>query len=187
MEAGMIKFNEPVNIPKSVQYMIDALQNGKVSGDGKYTKECSNWFYKKFDVQKILLTTSCTHALELAAMLMEIDKGDEVIIPSYTFTSTANAFVTKGAQIKFVDIRRDTLNIDETLIEEAITERTKAIVPVHYAGVACEMDKILKIAEEYKLFVCEDAAQGVMSTYNGRYLGTIGDFGCYSFHETKKL
>nr|WP_315023590.1 dTDP-4-amino-4,6-dideoxygalactose transaminase [uncultured Aminipila sp.] len=181
----MIKFNEPIYLPKSLEYIRDTLESGKISGDGKYTKACNEWFKKNFNLQKILLTTSGTHALELASMLMEIDKGDEVIIPSYTFTSTANAFVTKGARIKFVDIRKDTLNIDETLIEQAITRNTKAIVPVHYAGVACDMDSILDIARRHDLFVCEDAAQGVMSKYKGKYLGTMGDFGCYSFHETK--
>ena len=154
-------------------------------GDGKYTKLCSEWMKKRFDVNQVFLTTSCTHALEMAAFLCDIQPGDEVIMPSYTFVSTADAFVLRGAKIVFVDIRPDTMNIDETKIEDAITEKTKAIVPVHYAGVACEMDTIMDIARRHNLKVVEDAAQGVDAYYKGKALGTIGDFGCYSFHETK--
>ena len=182
----MIPFNIPPFVGKEQDYIKEAIEkNYKLCGDGPFTKKCSQWFELQFDIPKALLTTSCTHALEMTALLIDIKEGDEVICPSFTFVSTVNAFVLRGAKIKFVDIRPDTLNIDETLIEQAITSRTRAIVPVHYAGVACEMDKINEIANKYNLFVIEDAAQGVMSTYNGKPLGTLGDFGCYSFHETK--
>lgn len=181
----MISFNIPPHVGKEIDYIQIAINNHKICGDGEFTKKCSQWMEEKFKIPKVLLTTSCTHALEMAAVLCEIKPGDEVIMPSYTFVSTANAFVQRGATIVFVDIRPDTMNIDENLIEDAITPQTKVIVPVHYAGVACEMDKILSIAKKHNLFVVEDAAQGVMSTYNNQYLGTLGDFGCYSFHETK--
>ena len=167
------------------QYILESLKSSKISGDGKFTKLCHQWFENKLDCPKALLTTSCTHALEMAAILLDIKEGDEVIMPSYTFVSTANAFVLRGAKIVFVDIRPDTMNIDETKIEEAISEKTKAIVPVHYAGVGCEMDTIMDIALKYNLFVVEDAAQGMMSSYKGKALGTIGHLGTFSFHETK--
>ena len=181
----MIKFNVPPYIGEELQYIGQAVEARKISGDGKFTKQCSKWIEEKAGVQKALLTTSCTHATEMAAILAGIQSGDEVIMPSYTFVSTADAFVLRGAKAVFVDIRPDTMNIDENLIEDAITEKTKAIVPVHYAGVGCEMDKICEIARKYHLKVVEDAAQGIMATYKGRMLGSIGDFGCYSFHETK--
>lgn len=181
----MLAFNEPMYTEKGIGYITEAiLRNRRLNGDGPFTMECTKWFEEKCKT-KVLLTTSCTHALEMAALLAEIQPGDEVIMPSFTFVSTADAFVLRGAKIKFVDIRKDTMNMDEALIENAITEKTKAIVPVHYAGVGCEMDTILDIAEKNHLFVIEDAAQGMMATYKGRYLGTIGDFGTYSFHETK--
>ena len=181
----MIKFNVPPYIGEELQYIGQAVEARKICGDGKFTKLCSKWIEEKAGVQKALLTTSCTHATEMAAILAGIQSGDEVIMPSYTFVSTADAFVLRGAKAVFVDIRPDTMNIDENLIEDAITEKTKAIVPVHYAGVGCEMDKICEIARKYHLKVVEDAAQGIMATYKGRMLGSIGDFGCYSFHETK--
>lgn len=182
----MINFNVLPFIGKEQKYIKEAIQtNKKLCGDGPFTKKCNTWFQEKFKTPKALLTTSCTHALEMAAILADINPGDEVIAPSFTFVSTVNAFVLRGATIVFVDIRPDTLNIDESLIEEAITDKTKAIVPVHYAGVSCEMDKIMEIAKQHHLYVIEDAAQGVMSKYNGQALGTIGDFGAYSFHETK--
>ena len=181
----MIPFNIPPASGKEATYIQQAIQNHKICGDGEFTKKCSAWMENKFNAQKVLLTTSGTSALEMAAVLCDIQADDEVIMPSYTFCSTANAFVQRGAKIVFVDIRPDTMNIDETKIEEAVTSKTKAIVPVHYAGVACEMDTLMKIAKKHKLFVIEDAAQGVMSAYKGKALGTIGDFGCYSFHETK--
>lgn len=181
----MISFNVPPYVEKSDEYIRAAIAGKKICGDGEFTKKCSHWFENKISAPKVLLTTSGTTALEMAAILCDIRDGDEVIMPSYTFCSTANAFVQRGAKIVFVDIRPDTMNIDETKIEEAINERTKVIVPVHYAGVACEMDTIMKIAKKYNLFVVEDAAQGVMSEYKDKPLGTIGDFGCYSFHETK--
>lgn len=181
----MIPFNKPLFIGKETEYIKQAISKNKICGDGEFTKKCNSWFEKKTKSEKALLTTSCTHALEMAAILTDIKEGDEVIAPSYTFVSTVNAFVLRGAKIVFVDIRPDTMNINEELIESAITERTKVIVPVHYAGVACEMDKIMDIAKRYNLYVVEDAAQGIMSTYKGRALGSIGDFGCYSFHETK--
>lgn len=170
---------------RELAYMQQAMQNGKLCGDGPFTKKCSEWMCTNFQAKHCLLTTSCTHALEMAAYLSDIQPGDEVIMPSYTFVSTADAFVLRGAKIVFVDIRPDTMNIDENLIEAAITEKTKAIAVVHYAGVACAMDEILAIAKKYNLVVVEDAAQGVNAWYKGRALGTIGDFGCYSFHETK--
>ncbi|MDD3368266.1 MAG: dTDP-4-amino-4,6-dideoxygalactose transaminase [Lachnospiraceae bacterium] len=181
----MIKFNVPPFTGKEFDYMKQAVENEKICGDGEFTKKCSAWIEKKTETAKCLLTTSCTHATELAALIAQIQPGDEVIMPAYTFVSTADAFVLRGAKAVFVDIRPDTMNMDETLIEAAITEKTKAIVPVHYAGVACEMDTIMAIARKHNLMVIEDAAQGIMSTYKGKPLGTIGDFGCYSFHETK--
>ena len=181
----MIKFNIPPFIGKELEYIADAIKEGKICGDGKYTKMDNAWIEKRTGTSKALLTTSCTHALEMAALLSDVGPGDEVIMPSYTFVSTADAFVQRGATIVFVDIRPDTMNIDEKLIESAITEKTKAIVVVHYAGVGCEMDQIMRIAHKYDISVVEDAAQGVMASYKGKALGTIGDFGCYSFHETK--
>lgn len=182
----MIKFNVPLHTDKEIEYIKEAVEeNNKISGDGPFTKKCHKWIEDKFDCSKALLTTSGTHALELAALLIDIQKGDEVIMPSYTFTSTANAFVLRGAKIKFIDIEPETMDMDADLIEQAITKKTKAIVPVHYAGVSCDMDKINSIADEYGLYIIEDAAQGVMSKYNDEYLGTLGDLGCYSFHETK--
>lgn len=183
----MISFNVPPVVGGEDEYIRDAMKSRKISGDGKYTKLCSQWLEERTGTKKALLTTSCTHATEMAALLLNIKEGDEVIMPSFTFVSTADAFVLRGAKAVFVDIRPDTMNIDETLIEAAITEKTKAIVPVHYAGVSCEMDAIMDIAHRHGLKVVEDAAQGIMSTYKGRALGTIGDFGCYSFHETKNL
>lgn len=181
----MINFNVPPYTGKEMDYIKQAVENQKICGDGEFTKRCSEWIEEKTGTKKCLLTTSCTHAMELAALLADIKEGDEIIMPSYTFVSTADAFVLRGAKVVFVDIRPDTMNMDETLIEDAITDRTKAIAPVHYAGVACEMNTIMEIAERYNLVVVEDAAQGIMSTYKGRALGTIGDFGCFSFHETK--
>lgn len=181
----MIPFNVPAIVGKEQEYITRAISDRRFSGDGQFTKLSNQWLEGKFDSLKALLTTSCTHALEMAAILADIKEGDEVILPSYTFVSTANAFVLRGAQAVFVDIRPDTMNIDEKLIEPAITSRTKAIVPVHYAGVACEMDSILELSKQYNLMVIEDAAQGVMSQYKGSYLGSIGQLGCYSFHETK--
>lgn len=181
----MIKFNVPPFIGDEITNIQKAIDSQKICGDGRFTKSCNIWMEEKFNANKVLLTTSCTHALEMAAILADIKPGDEVIMPSYTFVSTADAFVQRGATIVFVDIRPDTMNIYENLIEDAITDKTKAIVVVHYAGVSCEMDTITDIAKRHNLFVVEDAAQGVMSTYKGKALGTIGDFGCYSFHETK--
>ena len=181
----MITFNVPPYCGKEKEYVGQAIDNHKICGDGEFTKKCSKWIEERTGTEKALLTTSCTHATEMAALLSDIQPGDEVIMPSYTFVSTADAFVLRGAKAVFVDIRPDTMNIDETKIEAAITKKTKAIVPVHYAGVACEMDTIMDIARRYNLLVIEDAAQGVMSTYKGKALGTIGDYGCYSFHETK--
>lgn len=181
----MINFNVPPFVGKEFEYIKQAVDAHKICGDGQFTKKCNAWMEERFHAQKVLLTTSGSTALDMAALLCELKPGDEVILPSYTFSSTANAFVLAGAKLVFVDIRPDTMNIDETKIEAAITERTKVIVPVHYAGVACEMDTIMDIAKRHGLLVVEDAAQGVMSTYKGRALGTIGDFGCYSFHETK--
>ena len=181
----MLDFNVPPFTGRELEYVVAAVTQGKISGDGPYTARCSRWLADSLGVSHAFLTTSCTHALEMAALLLEIDVGDEVIMPSYTFTSTANAFVLRGAKIVFVDIRPDTMNIDENMIEAAITDRTKAIVVVHYAGVACEMDTIMAIAERHGIKVVEDAAQGLMSTYKGRALGSLGEFGCFSFHETK--
>ncbi len=181
----MIPFNVPPCVGTEEKYIKDAISKHKICGDGEYTKKCNSWLEKKTGAEKVLLTTSCTHATEMAAILCDIKPGDEVIMPSFTFVSTADAFVLRGAKIVFVDIRSDTMNIDETKIEAAITKKTKAIVPVHYAGVACEMDTIMDIARRHNLWVVEDAAQGVMSSYKGKALGTIGDFGCFSFHETK--
>jgi len=181
----MILFNIPPYIGKEDKYIKQAIDSRKICGDGQFTKKCNEKFEKITGAKKVLMTTSGTSALEMAALLADIKPGDEVIMPSYTFVSTANAFVLRGATIVFVDIRPDTMNIDENLIEDAITEKTKAIVPVHYGGVACEMDTICDIAKRHNLVVVEDAAQGVMSFYKGRALGSIGDFGCYSFHETK--
>ncbi|MCP5162587.1 MAG: dTDP-4-amino-4,6-dideoxygalactose transaminase [Hahellaceae bacterium] len=181
----MIPFNKPPVTGAEEAFVIDSIRQPKMSGDGPYSKRCHQWFEESLQCHKALLTPSCTHALELAAMLINIGEGDEVIMPSFTFVSTANAFVLRGAKIVFVDIRPDTQNIDETKIEQAITKKTKAIVAVHYAGVACEMNKIMAIAQQYNLFVIEDAAQGMMSTYQGKALGTIGHIGAYSFHETK--
>ena len=180
-----IPFNIPLVVGTEEKYLIEAISNRKFAGDGQFTKKCNLWFEEKFNVPRVLLTTSCTHALEMAAILLNIKAGDEVIMPSYTFVSTANAFVLRGAKIIFVDIRPDTMNIDESKIEQAISSKTIAIVPVHYAGVACEMDTIMSIAKKHSLYVVEDAAQALMSTYKGTPLGTIGDIGCYSFHETK--
>lgn len=181
----MLYFNVPPYVGRELDYIKEAVEKHKICGDGEFTKRCNAWFEQHTGTRKCLLTTSCTHATELAALLADIKPGDEVIMPAYTFVSTADAFVLRGAVPVFVDIRPDTMNIDETLIEAAVTEKTKAIVPVHYAGVSCEMDKISEIAEKYHLMVIEDAAQGMMASYKGKALGTIGDFGCYSFHETK--
>lgn len=182
---ALINFNVPPYVGTEDKYIAEAIAARKICGDGQFTKKCNAWIEEHTGTAKALLTTSCTHATEMAAILADIQPGDEVIMPSYTFVSTANAFVLRGAKVVFVDIRPDTMNIDEKLIEDAITEKTKAIVPVHYAGVSCEMDTIMDIAKRHNLFVIEDAAQGVMSTYKGKALGTIGEFGCFSFHETK--
>ena len=181
----MIPFNAPPVVGTELDYMQSAMGSGKLCGDGGFTRRCQQWLEQRFGSAKVLLTPSCTASLEMAALLLDIQPGDEVIMPSYTFVSTANAFVLRGAKIVFVDVHPDTMNIDETLIEAAITDKTRVIVPVHYAGVACEMDTIMALAKKHNLFVVEDAAQGVMSTYKGRALGTIGHIGCFSFHETK--
>ena len=181
----MIPFNVPPCTGDELEYIRQAIENRKICGDGEFTKKCSRWMEQRFDAQKVLLTTSGTTALDMAALLCNLRPGDEVILPSFTFSSTATAFVLAGAKLVFVDIRPDTMNIDESKIEAAITEKTKVIVPMHYAGVACEMDTIMDIARRHGLKVVEDAAQGVMSTYKGKALGTIGDMGCFSFHETK--
>ncbi|MBE6908329.1 MAG: dTDP-4-amino-4,6-dideoxygalactose transaminase [Ruminococcaceae bacterium] len=181
----MIPFNIPPYVGTEEQYVFKAIQSHKISGDGAFTKLCREWMEDRFGAEAVLLTTSGTAALDMAMLLCDIQPGDEVILPSYTFSSTANAAVLVGARLVFVDIRPDTMNIDETKIEAAITDKTKAIIVMHYAGVACEMDAIMGIARRYHLKVIEDAAQGVMAQYKNRYLGTIGDFGCYSFHETK--
>jgi len=183
----MIRFNVPPYTGKELDYIKQAVENKKICGDGEFTGKCNEWIENKTKTAKALLTTSCTHATEMAALLCGIKPEDEVIMPSYTFVSTADAFVLRGAKAVFVDIRPDTMNIDENLIEAAITDKTKAIVPVHYAGVSCEMDKIMEIAAKYNLKVVEDAAQGIMSEYKGRALGTFGDYGCFSFHETKNF
>ena len=181
----MIDFNKPPYVGNELEYIRQAVENRKICGDGPFTKRCNAWLEERFHAQKALLTTSGTTALDMAMLLCELKPGDEVILPSYTFSSTATAAVLAGAKLVFVDVRPDTMNIDETKIEAAITERTKVIVVMHYAGVACEMDAIMDLARRHGLMVVEDAAQGVMSPYKGRALGTIGDFGCYSFHETK--
>ncbi len=182
----MIPFNKPPTIGTELLFIEEAIKSNKISGDGKFTKLCNSWFEKQTGMG-VLLTTSGTHAIEMAALLLDIKPGDEVIMPSYTFVSTANAFVLRGAEIVFVDIRPDTMNIDEKLIEEAITEKTRAIVAVHYAGVSCEMDSINAIAKKHNIAVVEDAAQGVMASYKGKPLGSLSDFACYSFHETKNF
>lgn len=181
----MIHFNIPPYTGKETDYIHQAVENKKICGDGEFTKKCNAWFEQRFNAQKVLLTTSGTTALEMATILCGLTAEDEVILPSYTFSSTATSIVLTGAKLVFVDVRPDTMNIDETKIEAAITDKTKAIMVVHYAGIACEMDAIMDIAKRHNLMVIEDAAQGVMSTYKGKALGTIGDFGCYSFHETK--
>ena len=181
----MINFNVPPFTGKEIDYIKETIKAQKICGDGQFTKNCSQWLEKKTGIAKALLTTSCTHATEMAALLMDVQKGDEVIMPSYTFVSTADAFVLRGAVPVFVDIRPDTMNLDETKIEAAITDKTVGIVPVHYAGVGCEMDTIMDIASRHRLWVVEDAAQAIMSTYKGKALGTFGNFGCFSFHETK--
>ena len=185
--AELIHFNVPPYFGDEFEYMQQAVKAHKICGDGAFTAKCNEWFEKRLGSQRIMLTTSGSSALEMAALLCSFEPGDEVILPSYTFSSTANAFVLAGAKLVFVDVRPDTMNIDENKIEQAITDRTKAVVVVHYAGVACEMDTIMDIAGRHDLFVVEDAAQAVMSTYKGRFLGTIGDFGCFSFHETKNF
>ena len=182
----MIPFNIPPYVGKELEYVKEAMEkNHKICGDGPFTKKCSEWMENKFNVKKVLLTTSCTHETEMTAILTDIKEGDEVIAPSFTFVSTVNPFVLRGAKIVFIDINPKTMNMDENLIEAAITEKTKAILPVHYAGVACNMDKIMEIDKKHNLIVIEDAAQGVMSEYKGKPLGTIGEYGCFSFHETK--
>lgn len=181
----MIHFNVPPFTGKEFEYMREAVNNHKICGDGSFTKKCDEWMQDRFHAERVMLTTSGSSALDMAALLCGINPGDEVILPSFTFSSTANSFVLAGAKLVFVDIRPDTMNIDENKIEEAVTNKTKVICPVHYAGVACEMDTIMDIAKRHNLLVVEDAAQAVMSTYKGKALGTIGDFGCYSFHETK--
>ena len=182
----MIPFNIPPYVGRELEYVKEAMEkNHKICGDGPFTKKCSEWMENKFNVKKVLLTTSCTHATEMTAILTDIKEGDEVIAPSFTFVSTVNPFVLRGAKIVFIDINPKTMNMDENLIEDAITEKTKAILPVHYAGVACNMDRIMEIAKKHNLIVIEDAAQGVMSEYKGKPLGTIGEYGCFSFHETK--
>lgn len=181
----MISFNIPPYVGTELDYVKQAVENHKICGDGAFTKQCNQWLSERFGSQKVLLTTSGTTALEMAALLCDLQPGDEVILPSFTFSSTATAFVLAGAKLVFVDVRPDTMNIDETKIEAAITDKTKVICAMHYAGVACEMDTIMEIAARHGLKVVEDAAQGVMSTYKGKALGTIGDFGCFSFHETK--
>ena len=183
----MIHFNKPPLTGNEEKYVLEAMKSLKISGDGAFGKRCQEWFEKRYACPKTLLTPSCTHALEMAALLLEIKEGDEVIMPSYTFVSTADAFALRGAKIVFVDIHPETMNIDERLIEAAITPKTKAIVPVHYAGVGCNMDAIMDIANRHNLFVVEDAAQGFESTYKGKPLGTIGHLGAFSFHETKNV
>lgn len=180
-----IPFNKPPFVGPEIDYVRAAVESGRICGDGQFNQKCHAWLKEHTGTAKALLTTSCTHALEMAALLCDIKPGDEVIMPSFTFVSTADAFAMRGAKCVFVDIRPDTMNLDENLVEAAITSKTRAIVPVHYAGVACEMDAINEIAERCNLFVVEDAAQGMMATYKGRSLGSLGDFGCYSYHETK--
>ena len=181
----MIGFNVPIYIKESIDCIKEAAESRKICGDGAFTKKCSEWMEKKFNAHKVLMTTSCTSALEMAAILLDLKPGDEVIMPSYTFVSTADAFVMVGAKVVFVDVNPNTMNIDEEKIKEAITDKTKAIAVVHYAGISPDMDKVMKIAKEHNLKVVEDAAQGFMAKYKDKYLGTIGDIGCYSFHETK--
>lgn len=181
----MVDFNVPPCVGEEMEFVNQAICSHKICGDGEFTKKCHAWMEEKFGAQKVLLTTSGTTALDMALLMCDLQPGDEVILPSYTFSSTATAPVLVGAKLVFVDIRPDTMNIDETKIEAAITDKTKVIIAMHYAGVACEMDTIMEIAKKHNLIVVEDAAQGVMSTYKGKYLGTIGTFGCYSFHETK--
>ena len=183
----MIPFNKPPYLGAEIEHILNAIQSGKLSGDGIYTKKCQDWFKLSLKSDKCLMTSSCTHALDMSAILIGIEPGDEVIMPSYTFVSTANAFAMRGAKIIFTDIRPDTMNLDEGLVEDAITSKTKAIVPVHYAGVGCEMDAICALAEKHSLFVVEDAAQGIMSAYKGRALGTFGELSAFSFHETKNV
>jgi dTDP-4-amino-4,6-dideoxygalactose transaminase len=182
-----IPFNKPTAVGAELANIADALARGHLSGDGYYTKRCHEWLERRLGCPRALLTHSCTGALEMAAILCDLAPGDEVIMPSYTFVSTANAFALRGAVPVFVDVRRDSINIDESLIEAAITPRTRAIAVVHYAGLACEMDTVMAIAQRHNLLVVEDAAQALLSTYQGRNLGTIGHFGCFSFHETKNL
>lgn len=182
-----IPFNKPARTGNELRYMEDAVARGKISGDGDYTRKCQEFLEKKFKCSKVLLTTSCTSAMEMAAILFDIQPGDEVIMPSYTFVSTANAFLLRGVKPVFVDIRPDTLNIDEGLIDKNITAKTKAVIPVHYAGVSCELDAILDICSKRGIYVLEDAAQGINSLYKNRYLGTVGDLGAFSFHETKNV
>ena len=184
-EQKVIPFSRPTQAGHEERYLRETLQNNLFSGDHTFTQKCHSWFEEKTGTQKVLMTTSCTHALEMVAILLNFKAGDEVIMPSFTFPSTANAFALRGANIVFVDIRPDTMNIDEAIIEKAITSNTRAIVPMHYAGVACEMDTIMDIAKRHYLFVVEDAAQCMIGKYKGKYLGTFGEFGCYSFHETK--
>lgn len=184
-EQPFITFNEPPRVASAYVYLQQAIENGQVCGDGPFTKRCNKWMEERFGVQKVLLTTSGTAALEMSALMCGLQPGDEVILPSYTFSSTATAFVLAGAKLVFVDVRPDTMNINENLVEAAITSRTKAICVVHYAGVSCEMDTLVDIANRHNLVLVEDAAQGVMSTYRGVPLGTMGRFGCFSFHETK--
>lgn len=186
-DGRFIPFNSPFIVGKELYYIVQAVQGGHLAGDGAFTKKCNEWMERRFGAKRVLLTHSGTAALDISAMLCDIVPGDEVIMPSFSFVSTANAFTLRGAQIRFVDIRPDTLNMDENLVEAAVSEKTKAIVPVHYAGVSCEMDAIMDIARRYDLLVVEDAAQGVNATYKGRYLGTIGHLGAYSFHETKNF
>ncbi len=183
----MIPFNKPLVTENEEKYLKEAILNRKFSGDGEFTKKCNKWFESNYNCKKILFTTSGTSALEMSAILCGIQEGDEVLMPSFTFVSTANAFVLRGAKIIFVDVNPQTMNIDESLIEQAITKKTKVIVPVHYGGVSCEMDKINKLAKKYNLFVVEDAAQGIEAFYNNLPLGTIGNIGCFSFHETKNI
>lgn len=186
MKNDIIPFNKPTLLGTEFSAVKKAIINGKISGDGEYTKKCNEWFFNTLN-RNVLLSTSCTSALEMMAILLDIKPGDEVIMPSYTFVSTANAFVLRGAKPVFVDIRPDTLNIDETLVENAINSKTKAVVAVHYAGVACEMDSLKEICKKYNIYLLEDAAQAFDSKYKGQYLGTIGDLGTYSFHETKNI
>lgn len=183
----MLNFNIPPHYGKEVKYIQKAIDNGMICGDGEFVGKCHKWFEDKTGAAKVLMTSSCTHATEMAAILCGFGPGDEVIMPSFTYPSTADAFVLRGSTPVFIDIRPETMNMNEDLIEDAITDKTKAIVPVHYAGVSCDMDKIMSIAKKHNLYVIEDAAQGVMAEYKGQALGSIGDFGCYSFHETKNF